>query len=174
MDKVSNLISQIIRICLFKAGPADVPASQVLMNGSLLVYVVISVLIGRTDSSWEISLLTGLAEMLVMMIMLWVILSFRKFQVRYQQTLIAMAGTGVFLGVIGLPVLIWFYQLPEADQPTSFPMLLVIALLFWSLMVTAHIFRQALEIRPSVAVMITVAYTIISLLAVGLAMSVAV
>lgn len=174
MDNLSTLTIQIIRICFFKASPADITASQSLMNISLLVYFSISVLVGRTDSDWNISLLTGLAEVLVMMLLLWVILSVRSYQPRYQQSLMAMAGTGSFLGLIGVPVLMWFYQIPEADQPTSFPLLLVIALLFWSLMVTAHIFRKALDIRPGIAVLITVAYTIISLLAVGLTMSMAV
>jgi hypothetical protein len=38
-------------------------------------------------------------------------------------------------------------------------------------MVTAHIFRQAFEIKVGIAVILTVIYTFLTLIAVGLAMS---
>jgi len=47
----------------------------------------------------------------------------------------------------------------------------MIALMFWSLMVTAHIFRQSLAIKASTAAMLTIAYTVIALLVTGLVMS---
>lgn len=50
-------------------------------------------------------------------------------------------------------------------------MLLLIAIVLWSLMVTAHIFRMALELKPANAVMLTIAYTILSLIIVGLVVS---
>jgi sensor histidine kinase regulating citrate/malate metabolism len=66
----------------------------------------------------------------------------------------------------------FFSQVNDQQQQfAGVAMLLLVALLIWSLMVNAHIFRTALEIKPSSAVMLTVAYTILSLMLVGLAVS---
>lgn len=158
-------------ICLFKAGPADVPASHLLLKITLLLYFVVGVVISRIDNDWDVSLFTSLTDMLVMIIAVWLFLQLRGFKARYQQTVIAMAGAGSCLGILGIPVMFLFHQTNEQQQLTSFTMLLMIALMFWSLMVTAHIFRQALEIKPGMAAVLTIAYTIVSLLIVGLAIS---
>ena len=166
-----NIVLHFVNLCLFKSGPEDLPASQSLLKITLLVYLMVSVLVGLTNADWMISIWTGLTETIFMMLVLWLILQFRGFQARYVQTLTAMAGSQIILGLISIPILTWFYQLEEIEQPKSLAMMLIMIVLFWSLMVTAHIFRKSLDIKPSRAVLITVIYSIVSLLAVGLVMS---
>ncbi len=166
-----NIAMRFIDICLFKAGPADVPSSHWLLKLTLLIYFILGVAASRLDSAWDVSLFTSLIDVLVMMAFVWLLLSFRGLQARYKQTLTAMAGTGSCIGIVGIPVLVLFYQMSEQDRLYNYAMLLLIAVMFWSLMVTSHIFRTALEIKPSLAAVLTLAYTILSLLAVGLAIS---
>ena len=166
-----NIISQYIDLCLFKASPAELPASDSLLKLTLLVYFLTGVALSYIDNSWIISIFTSLADMLFMMIAVALLLKFRGFQTRYQQSLSALAGTGVCIGIVGTPIMIWFNRINEAEQATSLAMIFVLALMFWSLMVTAHIFRQTLEIKPSSASILTVAYTLMSILISGLTMS---
>jgi hypothetical protein len=83
----------------------------------------------------------------------------------------ALAGAGIILNIIGLPLLFWLNQIDKLEQGTSIALLLMIALMFWSLMVIAHIFRQALDIKAGSAAMITIIYTAMSLLVLGLTLS---
>ena len=166
-----NIVLHFVDLCLFKSGPEDLPASQSVLKITLLVYLIVSVLVGLTNTDWMISIWTGLTETIFMMLVLWLILQFRGGQARYVQTLTAMAGSQIILGLISIPILWQFYQLEEIEQPKSLAMMLIMIVLFWSLMVTAHIFRKSLDIIPSRAVVITVIYSIVSLLAVGLVMS---
>lgn len=166
-----KLILRFIDICLFKSGPADIPASHWLFKLSLIIYFIIGVIVSRVDSNWEISLFTSLIDLVVMIAFTAILLKSRGMLNRYQQTVTAMAGAGSCLGIVAIPVLVLFNSVSEQVQTSSLVMLLVIALMLWSLMITAHIFRQALEIKAGTAVMITIIYTILSLIAVGLTLS---
>jgi len=170
-DDAMIILQRYIDLCLFKKGPADIPASDNLLRLTLLVYFILGVAISRIDSDWNVSLFTSLTDMIFMIIVVNILLKFRNFQSRYKQTLTALAGAGACLGLIGLPIMMWFNQVPEIEQATSYAMLLMVVIMFWSLMVTAHIFRHALEIKPGSAAVLTVIYTILSLLTLGLTMS---
>ncbi len=166
-----NIAMRFVEICLFKAGPEDVPSSHWLLKITLLIYFMVGVVISRIDSAWDASLFTSLTDMLVMIVVIGLLLQFRGFKSRFQQTLTAMAGTGSCLGIVGIPVVLLFHQVNEQERLSSYAMLLMIAVMFWSLMVTAHIFRRSLDIKPGVAAMLTIAYTIVSLISVGLVLS---
>jgi len=166
-----NTILRFVDLCLFKAGPADVPASQSLLRMSLFIYLALSIAINRLDSDLNASLFVSLAEVLLMMTVTGLLLKFRSHQSRYTQTLTALAGTGSLIAIVGFPVIWWFFQIEPEQQATSYAMLLMVVLMFWSLMVTAHIFRQSLDIKAGTAAMLTIAYTVVTLLVTGLVMS---
>jgi len=166
-----NIASRFIDICLFKAGPSDLPASQSLLKITLLVYLLLAIVINQIDSEWNISLFISLADILFLMVIVAILLKFRGYQSRYIQTLTALAGTGSCIALIGVPIIWWFYQIEAEQQATSIAMLLMVALMFWSLMVMAHIFRQSLEIKAGTAAMLTITYTVVALLVTGLVMS---
>ena len=65
----------------------------------------------------------------------------------------------------------WLNQIDKVEQGTSIALLLMIALMFWSLMVIAHIFRQALDIKAGSAAVITIIYTALSIVILGLTLS---
>lgn len=166
-----NIILRYIDICLFKASPADIPSSHWLMKISLLVYLVVGIVISRIDYNWQISLVTSFTELVLMIVVTSLLLQFRGLQMRFTQTITAMAATGSLLGFVGMPVMYFFHQTQDQGQVSGLAMLLLIAIVLWSLMVTAHIFRMALELKPANAVMLTIAYTILSLIIVGLVVS---
>lgn len=166
-----NIALRFVDLCLFKAGPSDVPASQSLLKISLLVYLILGIAINRLDNDWSTSLFVSLAEVLLMLSVTGLLLKFRGYPARYNQTITALAGTGSFITIVGFPVIWWFYQIEPEQQATSYVMLLMVALMFWSLMVTAHIFRQSLDIKAGTAAVLTVIYTMITLLLTGLVMS---
>lgn len=165
------LLQRFFQICLFRAGPADVPSSYGFLKIVCLIYFAVGVLVSRIDQNWSLSLAGSFADTCLLLVVCWLLLYYRGFSTRFIQTATAMAGTGSLLGLLGLPIFWLFRQVEPSGQLTSLVLLLVLLLVFWSLFVTAHIFRNALEIRPGTAALVTVLYTIVSLLVVGLAMS---
>jgi len=166
-----NNILRYIDLCRLKAGPADMPASAMLLKATLLAYLFLGMVISHVDNDWHVSIISSLADTLFMIVAIGLVLHFKGLSARYQQTLIALAGAGIILDLIGLPLIFWLNQIDELEQGSSVALLLMIALMFWSLMVTAHIFRQALDIKSGSAAMITILYTAMSLVVLGLTLS---
>ncbi len=165
------LLQRFIQICLFKAGPADVPASHWFLKLVCVVYFLMGVMVSHIDHDWPVSFATSLTDTLLLLLVCWFLLYLRGMTGRFIQMATAMAGTGAIMGIIGWPVLWLFRQVEPHGQLTSLVLLLVLVLMFWSLFITAHIFRHALEVRPGMAVILTVGYTIVSLIVVGLTIS---
>jgi len=168
------MIQRYIDLCLFKASPADMPASANLLKLTLLVYFSVGVAICLMDMGWTMSLFSSFSDMIFMIFMIiavGLLLQIHGLQIRFQQTLMALSGAGICLGLVSLPVVIWFNSIAEAEQASSYAMLFMIIIMFWGLMITSHIFRYALDISVGSATVITVIYTVLSLLVLGLTMS---
>jgi hypothetical protein len=166
-----KVIQRFFQICLFQASPADIPASSILLNFSIVTYFIVGVLVSHIDHNWTISLVAAVADTVMLIIVTKGLLSIRGLPSRFEQTLTAMAGTGALIGMISWPVFVLFRQVEPHSQLTSIILLLVLIVIFWSLFVVAHIFRYALDIRPGLAAVITTVYTIASLIVVGLTIS---
>lgn len=165
------LLQRFFQICLFKASPADLPASHWLLRLTCVIYFAVGTLVSHVDHPWSASLAASLSDTLLLLAVCWLLLYFRGLSGRFLQTSAAMAGSGAIMGMLGLPIFLLFRQVESQGQVTSLVLLLVLILMFWSLFITAHIFRFALDIRPGMAAVLTVAYTILSLLVVGLTIS---
>lgn len=166
-----NIILSYFDLCRLKAGPMDMPSSSNSLKLTLLVYFLIGIMISRIDTGWNASVLTSLTDTLFMIVAIKLALYFKSLQSRYLQTLTALAGSGIILNLIGYPLVIWLNQSDKLEREASIAMLFLVGLMFWSLMVIAHIFRQALDIKTGTAAIITVTYTALSILVLGLTLS---
>ncbi|PCJ33334.1 MAG: hypothetical protein COA90_00405 [Gammaproteobacteria bacterium] len=166
-----NIILRYIDVCLFKAGPADMPASNRVLLMTLLSYVLINIIVSQTEYSLNASLFTSIADLLFMLLTVTLLLKLRAKQSRLNQTLSALAGSSCCMAIVSLPAVIWFSGIAEAEQASSYAMIFLVGFMFWSLMVMSHIFRQALEVKAGVATAITVVYVTLSLLVFGITMS---
>ncbi|WP_417511972.1 hypothetical protein [Methylophaga sp.] len=168
---MNKVIKRFLQICLFQASPADIPASSVLVNISIVCYFMVGVLVSHIDHNWIISLVASLADTIMLIIVTKLLLVSRGLSHRFEQTVTAMASTGAIVGLVSWPVFSVFRLVEPHSQLTSIILLMVLIIIFWSLFVVAHIFRYALDIRPGLAAIITVAYVIVSLIVVGLTIS---
>ena len=143
MMPAMNIISRLIAICLFRAGPDDLPVKSGVLQRSLLAYLLVGVAINVLDTSWVLSLSVSVADTLILLGFTWVLLRFYHHLPRLNQTLLALNTL----------------------------LLILMVVMLWSLMVTAHIIRRALETSAPVSVAWTVLYVIISIVGSGLVMS---
>lgn len=171
MMPAMTIILRLIDICLFRAGPEDVPARTGLLQMALLAYLLVGVAINLLDTSWTLSLTVSIADLIILLAFIWLLLRGYQHLPRLNQTLTALTGCGVLLGILVMPFLAVFYQYEETESMASVLLLLLMAMMLWSLMVTAHILRRALDCSAPVAVGWTVVYVIVSIIGSGLVMS---
>jgi hypothetical protein len=157
------ILLRFIDICIFKAGPADIPASGWLMKLSILCYFVISLLVNTFEHGLLANFLASVVEITFVLLAVKVLLQFRGLANRYLQTVTAIAGTSCCIGIVALPILGIFHFFAGAEdvRVTVLSVWLMILLTIWSLAVTSHIFEQSLAIKKGTAMVITIAYAII-------------
>jgi hypothetical protein len=166
-----KLLEQFIQICLLKKSPADLPASPAVLKLTLLLAFVISTLASLEDYGLTASAVSSLADMVLMMVTCWVLLSVKGFPERYIQTVMAMAGSGIVINTLALPV-VWAYgQFDASGQIASIVLMLLVFILIWSLIIISQIFRLSLEISAGQATVITLIYATITYLVIGLTLS---
>lgn len=166
-----KVILRFINICLFRSGPDSLPANHQLMQLVLLMYFLVSVSVNQIDMSLRISLWIGLTDLIVLMSFLYFLLRMNNFLPRYQQTLMALAGTGSLLGLLAMPLLWAFHQYAEQSDTANFILLALMLLMLWSLMVTAHILRHSIGTSAPKAVALTILYILLAIIMNGLVMS---
>jgi hypothetical protein len=168
MQALLHYLNLYFEIALFRRAPQDLPASSTLLYLSLLLYAVVSFAAMSVQLPRDSAMLQALADTGLMAAFTWGVLAFRSRQPRFPQTLCALAGTGIVLGLIAIPVLAWLLRLGDPADANGVtpaavvPSLLLLFLMGWSIAVVAFIFRHALEVSRGIGVSLAVAYLVLS------------
>jgi len=147
---VLRLIFAFVDIMLHRRGPESLPSSPFLFWALLALSVAadcsIIWLAGESGRAFFVSLLvTGLDIWFV-----WALLRTFNRQARFRQTMTAMLGAEVLLGLLQAPLVRPLVEAPPPDpqNPTiTLPGLLLLVILIWSIDISAFVFSRALE-RP--------------------------
>lgn len=134
-----------------RSGPQDLPSSWTLTFLLLAVYLGQSIIaaenLGRPDAGSSTFVAAGIQVAVV-----YVILTVQNRRTRLPQTLLALAATGIPIGLAMFALL--SQASPDENQPGLF--LLLLALIIWSVAVESHIYRCAFAVTLSIGVLITV------------------
>lgn len=147
-----------------RAGPQDLPNSWLMTAVAVLVFLAQAMVTSQSlEGSSEVarSTLAVMAQFTAVALLLRV----RGLPERLPQTLLALALTGIALGLIAFVLL--KQADPEVDQP--FLALLWFFIFGWSLAVDANIFRHALNVTLSTGVLISVLLLALTYVALELA-----
>ena len=160
---MSTLIRYWLDVCLLRAAPQDGPASRFILGIAVSCYMMVSVLVLTGSYGMLAGSQVALLELGLLAVFVAVLLYMQGKTARINQTLSAMTGAGTVLGLLALPLV--FYSGPvRADE--SLPVLLSIAwlfLLFWNLLVSAHIMRHALTCSFAIGMGVSLLYMLISM-----------
>jgi hypothetical protein len=159
-----NLLLKVFaEIAFFRRGPEDLPASPFLLSLSLSVYAVGSVVTSAVyTEEARLIFLEVMADIILMLVWYGVVLAIYKRSARLQQTMTALFGTGGMLYIIAFPVMSWLQKEIGTPAGAQSSVLLMMALLIWSIAIAAHIVRRALEVPIAVGLAISVAYFVVS------------
>jgi hypothetical protein len=147
---VLRLIFAFVDIMLHRRGPDTLPSSQflfwALLALSILTDCIILWMAGEPGRAFAVSLLvTGFDLWFV-----WALLRTFNKQPRFRQTMTAMLGARVLLGVLQAPLVRALVDAspPDAQNPqVGFAGVLWLLILVWSIDISAFVFSRALE-RP--------------------------
>jgi hypothetical protein len=139
-----KLLQTFVEIALWRKGPQDLPASQFLAALVLAVYVAASFvqvqLLGLRLSTVAVVVAV---DVTMMVLWPWIVLTFFDRSQRFLQTLTAMLGVGVLLGMVDIAVrVLQILTVGPAEDP--YALWMVIRFLAMALML-GRIFMHALD-----------------------------
>ena len=156
---VINTLRTLVRICLFMAGPQDLPSSRELLVGCIaLAFAVLFV--GYTMLSVEGNTFLLAASNAALIGIGWIIvLQLARKMERWHQSASAIYGTTAILNLVSLPIItsgISAAEFGDGQIPQNLR-LIIFGLWAWEIAVTARITRTTLEIGLGFAVIISIA-----------------
>lgn len=157
-----KLLSLYFDICLLRAGPQDLPASKAWLGVVLSAHAVVGVILGLLSYSFVNAVFYALASTLIVVALTRMVLLLRNFGGRFTQTVCALAGTDVLLGLIAWPVTAWLHGVDAAAGDLGGPLAAWLLLVAWSLAVTAHILRHALSVHYGIGLAVALGYFVVS------------
>ena len=165
-DSVPACILALLRL---RGGPQDLPYS----HGLLWKLILLSLLLDMVASHWLAAQQGSVLRILVVsgfsLLLPWWLLSWAGKRARFVQTLSALLATGIVLSLVFLPLAVWAIDhgmaKPDATPTPQQAMLawLILIVVVWKVMVTAHIWRQALEWPLAGGVAVSVALMLLEL-----------
>jgi hypothetical protein len=162
---MNELIQAFVEIARWRKGPEDLPASGFLLVMTLGGYVLASIATVLFYANGVADLLAQvMLDVSLMFGFFGLLLVFYKKMPRFEQTMTALLGTGILLTFAALPLIAWL-RFESAETTTSIPALLMFLVVLWSISITGHIMRRALEIPFAGGVVMAVGYFLLSVFA---------
>lgn len=158
----------VLDIALLQRGPQALPAAAWLTVAALATYGAVGMLAHRMIAPEMNPTGPVFFDLFLMIGFVLSLLYWRGFPGRTYQTLAALAGTGTLLTLCGLPVIRLVEPDTQGGALVSAGAILWLALMGWSLLVTAHILRHSLAVSLPAGVLLAMIYMVISIIFYGM------
>jgi len=147
-----------LEICLLRKGPQDLPKSTELLVLSLFMYTLIDVLLTVQSRPLVDALMVSFVDVGFLLLVTFLILKQHKHLDRWHQTMTALFGTGVVLGIFIFPLVFGGFQNQYEAWLQQIIVLLFLIMVIWNVAVLAHIVRHAISTSAGIGVMIAILY----------------
>ena len=153
----------LVSMMMMRSVPQDLPYSSRLFRLLLMLYIMTGLLAFSSLLETGTALSNMMLDALVILGYTWTLL--RAFQrlPRFRQTVMAMLGTGCLFHLMAWPLLMQTIEQDGEQMIAPLASLLMLMLLAWSLMVNAHIYKQAMEFSLTSALLLSFSLFFISL-----------
>lgn len=159
---LSTLSKAFLDICLLRKGPQDLPKSSFLLSSCLVLYTALDILLTVQARPFVDALLVSLVDVGFLLIVTFLILKQHGHLERWDQTMTALFGTGVILGIFIFPLVYGGVQNQYEDWLQQIIILLFLVMVIWNVAVLAHIVRHAISTSLGIGIMIAILYVWIS------------
>jgi len=158
LTALSTISKAFLNICLLKKGPQDLPKSSVLLFLCLFMYTLIDVLLTVQSRPFEHALMVSLVDVGFLLLVTSLILKQHQKLDRWHQTMTALFGTGVILGIFIFPLVFGGVQNQYEAWLQQIIVVLFLIMVIWNVAVLAHIVRHAISTSMGVGIMIAILY----------------
>ncbi len=162
MHTLLTLWTHFFNLCRFKLAPQQLPASSTFTFVLLVAYVLMDFVHEVDRLAAPLAFVSSMVDVGLSVILTTSLLLLTRRKVRIWQTLSALAGANIVLGVLALPLVYWFDYARDAGFDSSLPILLLLGIIVWSIAVTGHILRHALDSSLYVGIVVSILYSVIS------------
>lgn len=162
LTDLSTLLKAFLDICLLRKGPQDLPKSGVLLTLCLILYTALDVLLTVQARPFTDALLVSLVDVGFLLLATSLILKQHRHIERWAQTMTALFGTGVILGIFIFPLVYGGVQNQYEDWSQQVIVLLFLVMVIWNVAVLAHIVRHAISTSMGIGIMIAILYILMS------------
>lgn len=146
-----SVAQKIILMLLLKTTPQDLPYSRGLMARVIFLYFISGVIVVAGVVEPLLAMARMLLNIVIILSFSYAVLSALNLSTRFVQTITALIGVGTVFNLLAWPVLLYNH------------LGLALMLISWEILVTAHIFRNALNTKMAQSVILSMALFFVSL-----------
>jgi hypothetical protein len=158
-----SVLQKILAMLLLKSAPQDLPYSPQFPVQMALVYVFSGVLVLQTTINPD-DLLGGLLlSLATQFLFTYIVLGALDKAARFVQTMSAILAVSIMFNLLSWPVFIIITDSTASESLKSTMSLLFLFIMSWEVLVKAHIFRHALEMRMFSALALSFSLLFISI-----------
>ena len=142
-----SVLQKLLALLTLRSAPQDLPYSPSLMVQLAVVYVVSGIMILQTTVSSGDSLAGILLGLVVQFVFTYFVLRALDKSSRFIQTFSAMLGVSILFSLLSWPIFVLFADESTDDSFKASMSLVFLLIISWEVLVKAHIFRHALEMK---------------------------
>ncbi len=164
-----EIFQTVLKICLLRAGPQDLPDSKALLRFFCVAYIATGFLSSMVTFGPSVALILALLDVSFLALFVYALLKFQGLLSRYNQTFLALLGVGALMMFLSVPFLLLQSGSMLAGEPaTGLPAILITLLTFWNLAAMGHVFKNAVNTSVFMGALISVSYLLLSLIVFGM------
>jgi hypothetical protein len=157
-----SVLQKILALMFLKSAPQDLPYSLQLTLQLAVAYILSGIIVLRTTLNPDDTFGGILSGFVVLYVFTWLVLRALNKAARFLQTFSAILGVGVIFNLLSWPVFSALTTEPISADLQSYMSLAFLLIISWEVLVKAHIFRHALEMKMFSALVISLSLFFIS------------
>jgi hypothetical protein len=153
-----NLVLYVLDLCRLARSPADLPYSPSLLSGAILLDLLVSLLaLGALGVAAGPAI--AVFGTLSYAVMVYGLLYLRSRTARLVQTLTALVLLSLFFNLASFGPIYLIETMPDPERSAlgQFAFLLVLLLELWSVVVSGHVLRHAMDLPLSLGIVVSFA-----------------
>lgn len=157
------LFQKYFLISVFRATPQELPGPTVVLWISVAAAFVTGMAGLLFAYDFAEALRRSLLALIIPAILVFLLLRFRNLQHRFNQTFSAMCGSATVIYVLAFPLMPYFFNADAETDSGKWLIMLVLVIDIWALMITAHIFRHAMDVGLATGVSFSIMLMLVTL-----------
>jgi len=140
-------IRPFLELCVMSRGPQDLPASPAWLVIATLGYFAVGAAMAWPLYPPGLAMLSAMADVALLFGLTAALLAWRGLLARWLQTVLALAASGLVMGLVALPIVFHLYRAVISGEEAAFAALVYWVLVGWIVAVYGFVFTHALSLR---------------------------